>query len=346
MAGGCERTGLGEYAGREYCWYYLPLSVDAAPFAYRRCLCIKCLWTLGRRPHTGMDIIRGYQLIHPESVRPSPRSGPTLPLWSLPPADCVKSPLLTCPDYFKSATKRLGALKCRCSACESRHHARVDDRQPFCQNIDDDITLREKSMQFWRGLDGPVTLFSYARHPGKKNSRFTTKTYVPPYPDSMYNFMGLLPPPTVIVPPKLLVYTSIPTTVPTPDSPPPLDVLTEGEVDAALAALANRDEEGLPVDDGYDEYVQAEQDQPMDYTTAAAGAQQRSSTPGCETPTPPSSPHSWRDTSPNPPYPNDEEEEKEEEEEEEEEEVEVEDEDEMAVRDGVEFVETLVVPWL
>ena len=154
-------------------WFLLP-SESSCPFSYRRCLCSKCEWVVGREPCYPSDVVRFFQSRHPREVT----------AWIPPPATCheVNTPIP------RGKHGHLQALMCQCPRCEESRGSAVDDADRVVQlGRLDQMAL---SHALWAGKPGTITLVY--RHTMEKPVHVR---YQPPYGRTLYELMGLPKPP-------------------------------------------------------------------------------------------------------------------------------------------------------
>ena len=173
-------------------WFLLPACITNHPFTYKQCLCNKCCYALGRSPATACDVVRNYQLNHPDQVI----------LFAPPSTLCSNASKYPEAVAFMLEMKEVvtdicyNYLRCRCARCETGRGRDLDERFPVNEPramSESDIRFLTKS--FWRGEQGSVLVIkrrSHARNP--RMCSYSFSQFQAPYPANFYNYVGIAPP--------------------------------------------------------------------------------------------------------------------------------------------------------
>ena len=145
--------------------YLLPAGTNC-PYSYRRCLCRKCEWVLGRQPLYASDVVRFYQSRHPEAV--------TIPI----------PPPPTCERYERWPAEV--STGCSCPRCEEGRGSHDDDGENVTEmGYFNRVTL-SRYLQSGRAGTLSVVHRPVGASQGIKHLKFE-----PPYNRSLYEMLDL-----------------------------------------------------------------------------------------------------------------------------------------------------------
>ena len=140
------------------------------PYSYRRCMCRKCEWVIGREPLYASDVVRFYQSRHPEEViNPIP-------------------PPPTCEDYASWPARLSTACKCR--RCEEGRGSHDDDGENETALGCFDLSTLSRHLQ--SGGAGELTVL---HRPVDQSQGVRHYRYQYPYNRGLYEMLGHPKPP-------------------------------------------------------------------------------------------------------------------------------------------------------
>ena len=145
--------------------FLLPLGANC-PYSYRRCMCRKCEWVVGRQPLYPSDVVRFYQSRHPEAV--------TIPI----------PPPPTCEQYDRWPVEV--STGCRCARCEEGRGSYDDDGENVTDMGYFDLSVLSKHLQSGRAGTLTVVHRPIGASQGVKHLKFE-----PPYNRNLYEMLGV-----------------------------------------------------------------------------------------------------------------------------------------------------------
>ena len=145
--------------------FLLPNGANC-PYSYRRCLCRKCEWVVGRQPLYASDVVRFYQSRHPEAVNvPIP-------------------PPPTCERYDQWPLKE--SPGCPCPRCEEGRGSHDDDDKNVSDMGHFSRSTLSRYLQTGRAGTVSVVYRPIGASQGVRHLRFE-----PPYNRTLYEMLDL-----------------------------------------------------------------------------------------------------------------------------------------------------------